>query len=93
MRKLRNENLDYCSNVHPRSFPVGYDVECFTRELLDWADVQAQSPSYREHVTSYFNEPWQRIKLGNVAQDIDDSHTRLTLDYISDYVTIYNEML
>ena len=44
---------DYTSNVHPRSFPKGWDVEVMTWDSLEAAHVKATSKYDREHVT-----PW-----------------------------------
>ena len=44
---------DYCSNVHPRSWEKGLDVECFTRWALNVANRDAVDAADREHVTPY----------------------------------------
>lgn len=91
--KMMDEGYDYVSNCHPRTFPKGYDCEVFTRAALDWANgdehLDAES---REHVTPaiYTNHPDPR-KIGNYAQEQDQSHIRLTLDDIDDYIRICEE--
>lgn len=80
----------YTSNVHPRSYPAGYDCEVFTREILDWADYNSAGLG-REHVTTDMSDK-EKWHTGNFAQEIDESHMRLTLDDISDYVMICNHL-
>ena len=84
------EHVDYCSNVHPRSFPHGLDCEVFTRAALLRADAAATSAACREHVTLYMYTS-QDFRRCNYGQGIDQSKTRWTLDTIEDYVTICNE--
>jgi spore coat polysaccharide biosynthesis protein SpsF (cytidylyltransferase family) len=73
---------DYGSNVAPRSWPKGLDVEAFTREALRRADREATDAYDREHVT-----PWMRAHLAcaNVALP-DDARAgwRWTLDHPED---------
>jgi spore coat polysaccharide biosynthesis protein SpsF len=78
----------YASNTLPRTWPQGYDCEVFDAALLHRAAEKATSDYYREHVTPflYYGEP---ICLApNVTASEDRSHLRLTLDTLSDYVTI-----
>jgi spore coat polysaccharide biosynthesis protein SpsF len=88
--KLKSDDVDYCSNVHPRTFPKGLDVECFTIEALRRAEHFACSGACREHVTLYMYTT-QDFHRGNHEQTIDQSKVRLTLDTIEDYVAIWNE--
>lgn len=81
-------HLDYCSNVHPRTFPQGLDCEVFSRAaLLDAA--RANTTDYqREHVTPYIAEHPDCRKTG-IVSPVDRSHHRWTLDTIEDYVRIW----
>jgi spore coat polysaccharide biosynthesis protein SpsF (cytidylyltransferase family) len=88
--QLKNDGLDYCSNVHPRTFPKGFDIECFTMETLKRVDQLATSDGCREHVTLYVYTT-EGFKRGNYQQNVDRSHIRLTLDTLEDYKTIWNE--
>jgi spore coat polysaccharide biosynthesis protein SpsF (cytidylyltransferase family) len=92
LRKLVADGLDYCSNCHPRTFPHGFDVECFTMDALRRTDQAAKSDACREHVTLYMYTT-EGFRRGNYAQAVDQSKTRLTLDTIDDYVTIWNHMM
>lgn len=88
--QLKNDSLDYCSNVHPRTFPKGFDVECLTMETLKRVDHLATSADCREHVTLYVYTT-EGFKRGNHEQNVDQSKIRLTLDTIEDYQAIWKE--
>lgn len=87
------ENYDYTSNCWPRTYPVGYDCEVFRYSLLEEADKKATHQICREHVTPYFNgsypaEQMSNVSRGNLAQNVDESDIRLTLDTVDDYIRI-----
>ena len=48
-----NGHVDYVSNIDPPSFPDGLDVEVFSRQSLEAANLGAQSDFDREHVTPF----------------------------------------
>jgi spore coat polysaccharide biosynthesis protein SpsF (cytidylyltransferase family) len=79
------DHVDYCSNVDERTFPVGLDVEVVSFRALDEAYRQAGSPSDREHVTPYIR---RHARKCTVAQDVDLSDLRWTLDYSEDHAVI-----
>lgn len=76
----------YTSNVHPRSFPHGYDCEVFTKDLLIQADATATDQYDREHVTPWIVRNAENVL--NVAQDRDESDIRFVLDTVDDYINI-----
>jgi len=76
--------IDYLSNVHPRTFPHGLDIEIFTREVLSIAHREAEQAHQREHVTPFFYENPSRFRLQNVTQAVDQSAFRWTLDEPAD---------
>ena len=49
---LKN-NYDYVSNTTFRSYPDGFDVEVFSRKLLESIDKKTSKSYDREHVSSY----------------------------------------
>lgn len=77
---------DYASNVQPRTFPDGYDVEVFSGKLLRWLDrhVSPDDPR-REHVVGPLVRecPWAAVRTVRHSQDL--SHWRFTLDTWEDY--------
>ena len=72
--------VDYVSNVHPPTFPDGLDTEVFSREALEIAWRQARLPSDREHVTPFIWRQPGRFRLAKVANAIDLSDLRWTVD-------------
>lgn len=84
-----NGNFDYVSNVHPPTYPDGFDVEIFSFKALELAWKEAKKHSEREHVTPYIwkNEKNQ-FKHKNYENDIDLSDLRLTVDTKEDFILI-----
>jgi spore coat polysaccharide biosynthesis protein SpsF len=74
--------VNYASNVHPRTFPKGLDVEAFTRDFLERANVEATEPYDREHVTPWMVRTQNADRTYNVQflGGKDYSHHRWTLD-------------
>lgn len=79
---LLDGGADYGSNVAPRSWPKGLDVEAFTAEALARTVAEARDAYDREHVT-----PWMRANLdcANLALPSDERQGwRWTLDHPED---------
>lgn len=99
---LAEIDVDYVSNLHPPTWPDGFDVEVMTRGALETAWREATRPLDREHTTPFLWDNPERFLTRNVAWDtgpepaIDAStRYRLTLDYPEDYVVIrgvYDEL-
>jgi len=94
IRRFWEEKAEYATNAWPvRTYPHGWDVEVFTRDLLRRAAREAHTPLDREHVT-----PWmQRYATKNASilsmtSTEDRSHERITLDTIEDYRTIWHRL-
>lgn len=51
IRLQRQTGADYVSNIHPRTYPDGLDVECFTAHALMAADREAKRAVDRDTVT------------------------------------------
>lgn len=79
---------DFVSNLHPATYPDGYDTEIFSMRALSEAWNEATKPHEREHTTPFIWDQPQRYRLGNVTwetgKDVSMSH-RWTLDYADDY--------
>jgi spore coat polysaccharide biosynthesis protein SpsF len=78
-------NADYVSNNMPRSWPIGMDVEVFTNNVLQQANIFAIEADHREHVS-----PWMRVskmlRRANLSsKQFEPVKTRLTIDYREDY--------
>jgi spore coat polysaccharide biosynthesis protein SpsF len=76
---------DYVSNVHPRTYPRGMDVEIFSIRALNEAYKNAHTPYELEHVTPYIIK---HATKANVAQQKDQSAYRLTVDTPEDFEVV-----
>ncbi|MCA9556538.1 MAG: glycosyltransferase family protein, partial [Myxococcales bacterium] len=84
-----NGAYEYVSNLHPATWPDGYDVEVMSMDALERAGREATRPHEREHTTPYLWDEQGRFRCHNVAWDRDLSMThRLTIDYAEDYALI-----
>ena len=76
----------YVSNCFPRTYARGFDTEVFSAKMLIEADQSSSDEFEREHVTPRF---WQNKKgeytLRNIAQLVDHSAMRITLDTPDDF--------
>ena len=88
VRHFTTGDFDYVSNIDPPTFPDGFDVEIFSREVLNVAHQKAIDEFDREHVTSYIRKCFPRRH--NVTNSVDNSALRLTLDTRQDLNVIDN---
>jgi spore coat polysaccharide biosynthesis protein SpsF len=75
---------DYASNLFPRTYPRGLDVEVFTMGALERNWREAREPYQREHVTPYFYEHPELFRLASLYGQTDYSQYRWTLDTAAD---------
>jgi spore coat polysaccharide biosynthesis protein SpsF len=76
---------DYASNVAPRTFPRGLDVEALYRDTLLRIDRLARTPAEREHVTVLPRaERRQLFLVRSVTDGRDNSDLRWTVDTEAD---------
>jgi spore coat polysaccharide biosynthesis protein SpsF len=73
-------DVDYASNRLVRTYPIGLDVEVFTRQALLRAGDEATENYQREHVTPYLYEVEGRARLLSVESNKDYGHYRWTVD-------------
>ena len=78
------KDVDYLSNIWPRTFPKGLDIEVFTFEALERAVSETTNPYDREHVTPYIRESGN-FKVANFTNKIDCSMERWTVDWQEDF--------
>ncbi len=88
-----NGKFDYTSNIYPRSYPDGLDVEIMTKATLDWLNKEATSQEDREHVTYFLekrllDDNLTNVAVGNVSQKRNLSSLRWTLDTPEDFELI-----
>lgn len=83
--------LDYCSNLHPASWPDGQDVEVISMATIEQAWQKARLPMEREHTTPWIWERPEEFRIGNVrwgrGDNLSMSH-RWTVDYLVDYTFV-----
>ncbi|MGQ0671763.1 MAG: cytidylyltransferase domain-containing protein [Hyphomicrobium sp.] len=93
VERRRAEDLDYCTNVHPPTWPDGLDVSTFTRATLERACAEARRPTEREHVVPWMwrNSPLEGGSLltaGNVSCPEQAEDQRWTVDGAADYLML-----
>lgn len=72
--------VDYASNKLQPSFPLGLDVEVFSRGALMRADRDAREPFERSHVTVFMYQHPALFRLLPVTNDVDLHEMRWTVD-------------
>ena len=82
---MAHPGVDYISNVMPRTFPRGLDVEVFSVEALVEAELSERDPGLREHVTMPIYRHPDKFVCVNIKNDTDLSGMRWTVDTIEDY--------
>ena len=91
LEKIQESDYDYISNLHPTSYPDGFDVEAMTFSALEIAYLNAELPHELEHTTPYIWDNPHLFKIGSIVFDdtVDWSKLfRLTIDHPEDYILI-----
>jgi len=91
IKKYFSTKSDYISNIHPPSFPDGFDVEIFKFKSLEQAYYKAKKKHEREHVTPYIWDKPRKFKVSNYINSAKNYYDkfRLTLDYKEDYYVVW----
>ena len=85
VRLMKDSCADYCSNVSPRTYPDGLDVEGFTRGALLLADREATRPIDRDCVTTWIARNRSRCPAEALINPIPDMQDeRWVLDTLDD---------
>lgn len=83
---FRQQNVDYCSNVHPRTYPDGLDIEVFSAGALGLANQYATRTIDRECVTSWMVRHPEKITQATVYNHLENMKgERWVLDTEDDY--------
>jgi glutamate-1-semialdehyde aminotransferase/spore coat polysaccharide biosynthesis protein SpsF (cytidylyltransferase family) len=83
---LTSSGAEYASNTPPWTWPDGLDVEAFTVATLRQADMAADLPSEREHVTRWIRANRSRFAVRSLLCPLPDlAARRWTLDTEEDY--------
>jgi len=84
-----DNDYDFVSNGHVRSFPDGLDVGIFSVELLEEVEKKTSDPYDRENVSSYIYRSEQYSLEGVIAdKELFWPELRITLDDTGDYELI-----
>lgn len=75
----------YAATSHKSGFPVGYDCEVATRQLLETADREASDQYEREHVMPFIWRRPDRFTALYLDRKPDLRSLRLTVDTPADY--------
>ena len=82
------QDADYTTNVLPRTFPKGLDVEVVRSTALRVAAAEAVDTSEREHVTPFLYRRPERFRLVNVRSGEQLGDERWTVDTSDDLSTV-----
>lgn len=74
----------YASNIEPRTYPDGLDVEVFSRKALEFAVKVATDPQDREHVTTVMRREQIHFPTASLICDEDLGDLRWTVDTQAD---------
>jgi len=95
LRKFLKGNFDYVSS-DDKTYPKGFDTECFSFKVLEKAWKNAKLLSEREHVTPYIWKNSTIFKLSYVKNKNKPVHKlRLVVDHKDDLIlirTIYSKL-
>lgn len=69
-RLQKQTGAAYCSNIHPRTYADGLDVECFTRDALMAAHAEAHRAIDRDTVTYWITRNRSRFPAEAVVNPI-----------------------
>jgi spore coat polysaccharide biosynthesis protein SpsF (cytidylyltransferase family) len=77
---VHDRDAVYASNIEPRSYPDGLDVEVFSSELLGQLDDEVDAPHDREHVTTAVRREPQRFRSASLVCKEQLGDLRWTVD-------------
>jgi spore coat polysaccharide biosynthesis protein SpsF len=80
----KERTADYTSNVLPRTFPRGLDVEVVAASALLSAAEEAHDPAEREHVTPFVYRRPERFRLANLRSGESLGNESWTVDTAAD---------
>lgn len=80
LERFLQGKVDYVCNTQPPTLPDGLDTEVFSFAALEQAWREARLASEREHVTPYIWKHPVKFRLANVANPVDLSGLRWTVD-------------
>jgi spore coat polysaccharide biosynthesis protein SpsF len=69
VEKAFDSDADYVSNILTRTFPLGLDVEVFTRNSFVGVEGASTESYEREHVTAYYLDHSELFSTYNITSD------------------------
>lgn len=78
----------YTSNLEPRTFPEGLEVEVITAEALAAAAREARGSDEREHVAAFIRRHPRRFTQAHLTRPRDLSHLRWTVQRAEDFAFV-----
>lgn len=83
-------DFDYVSNNKERSFARGFDVQVFSRDVLEEVNRLTDDPADHEHVSLYIYEHPERYKLHTLKApaELFSPDTRLCVDTLDDFQVV-----
>ena len=88
MTNFEQNNFDYYSNINPRTFPKGLDIEIFKFNVLKKAWKNAKTDFEKEHVTPFIINH-SKFKRRNFKNNINlNNKLRVTLDTKKDLFVV-----
>lgn len=76
----RRSTVDYAASTIQRTYPRGLDVEAVPFHVLEQVWTNAVNAHEREHVFPYIHDRPSEFQIAGVANDVDYSHLRWTVD-------------
>lgn len=74
------QDLEFVTNLHPRSYPYGIAVEVFKATAFLSARQAFEHAGHQEHLSTYFYEHLQGFRHATITAESDFSGLRLTVD-------------
>lgn len=84
----REAQADLTSNLLPRSYPRGLDVEVLSARALRAAELEATHPDDRRAVTPFVAQRPERFRLANLHSGHDLAEERWVLDTAADLAAL-----
>ena len=89
IKNFKKSNVDYFSNVYPRTYPDGLDISVMSFSSLERANNEAVSEYDKEHVTTFIRNS-KKFTKSSLKYKEDLSKLRWTVDEPEDLVVISN---
>lgn len=81
-------DAEYTSNILPRTYPDGLDVEIMKFSTLETVYKLSKEPDEKEHVTKFIHKNASQFKISNLENHENLSNLRWTLDTIEDMLLL-----